>query len=771
MMKRTAFLLLVLAIAIPASAATYTWQGGAGAWGDNNWDVDGTPNQANPGTTVTGHDLIISDTGVGQISRGGQLVWSTGSSLVMMGGTFAINSNSTTKSALNTINGAMVDLSGSSILNLTVNGTNRCVGADGGYWTLSDSAQVTVDTIFDLKATSANSTLTLTGTSGVTVGGKFGLYNNTAVSMAVGTTFEADVIKFETSAAANAMFTMAGGTVVLNNANPLQTPSLGTGNSPSNRVNFTGTAGSVNATATSDGGTNFTDKTAFFALDGVLNSNYGTRHHGKVITRLTDWDDTGSAGTGDAGTVASDGIVETLVFSVATVDTYSYIDADGDDWWGGAGWSLNGGATGSLNPDLALATGNTIKVVINEGTWLQRSSGFTLKGGNLLEISNAGSAFVTKNSTANITAEDATITVTSGGTLKTQSGGEIKATSEWGTISFTDATSTGNGVQSLTGGTITYATSTGTHGFLEVDGDSTFDIGTGNVFTLAGKANSIRNSTGGVFNFTGTSSRITGADNTVAEFNAEIAAGNFAIDGTAVTSSDTVVAGRKVVARDINAVTTLYLQRTNDWTGGNGNWDTPGSWSATEAPITTATMDAWDVSIANGSTVTVPTGALDVTNGSDLSLSGDSRLEVSGSGMTITDGTVSLASASMNIQFVTMNDGSLLSLDDGASVEFRGAGSPINLNGNGFIDFIGDATIVLLNNDDASYIQGRIIAGGGIRINGTQLATWDEAVDGMQFNIDTTGGQTELSLVAIPEPATMSLLALGGIAMLRRRKK
>ena len=558
MMKRTAFLLLVLAIAIPASAATYTWQGGAGTWGTYNWDLDGTPNQrpstANP-VTFTDTGFIINDTGAGQLVRTGQIVLSTDSSLTMTGGNFVINSNSTSRTALNTINGATVALSGSSILNLTVNGTNRCVGADGGYWTLSDSAQLTVDTIFDLKALSGNSSLTLLDTPSVVIGGKLSVRTDTSVSVAAGAYLEADFIKFETSAAVNAMFTLAGGTVVLNNVNPLQTPSLGTGNSPSNRVNFTGTAGSVNATATSDGGTNFTDKISFFALDGVLNPGYGTRHHGKVITRLVDWDDTGSTGTGDAGTVASDGIVETLVFSVAAIDTYAYIDADGDGWWGGAGWSLNGGATGALNPDLALATGNTVKVVVAEGTWLKRSAGFTLKGGNLLEISNAGSAFVTQNSTANITAEDATITVTNSGTLKTQASGEIKATSEWGTISFTDAASSGNGVQSLTGGTITYATSTGTHTFLEVDAASTFTIGDGNTFTLSG-GDPLRGD--GVFNFSGTSSSIELTGTTFGD--PDFDATSFAIHGTALTAWDDVVEGYYFLFNDdVATATTLTL--------------------------------------------------------------------------------------------------------------------------------------------------------------------------------------------------------------------
>ena len=90
-MKWTTALLLVLAIALPASAATYTWQGGSGWWGDLNWDVDGTPNQANPGTTVTNHDLIINDSGAGLIGRGGQLTWSTGSSLVMTGGRMIVS--------------------------------------------------------------------------------------------------------------------------------------------------------------------------------------------------------------------------------------------------------------------------------------------------------------------------------------------------------------------------------------------------------------------------------------------------------------------------------------------------------------------------------------------------------------------------------------------------------------------------------------------------------------------------------------------------------
>lgn len=58
-----------------------------------------------------------------------------------------------------------------------------------------------------------------------------------------------------------------------------------------------------------------------------------------------------------------------------------------------------------------------------------------------------------------------------------------------------------------------------------------------------------------------------------------------------------------------------------------------------------------------------------------------------------------------------------------------------------------------------------------VSVNTTQVANYG-ALGGAQAQIDplTTSGSVEIVYTYVPEPATMSLLALGGLAMLRRRK-
>jgi len=72
--------------------------------------------------------------------------------------------------------------------------------------------------------------------------------------------------------------------------------------------------------------------------------------------------------------------------------------------------------------------------------------------------------------------------------------------------------------------------------------------------------------------------------------------------------------------------------------------------------------------------------------------------------------------------------------------------------------------------DGQDFILGTGLSLDGDKVLGTGglSGTW---MDGTSWTVNITLHDAGATILAIPEPATLSLLALGGLAMLRRRSK
>ena len=120
-----------------------------------------------------------------------------------------------------------------------------------------------------------------------------------------------------------------------------------------------------------------------------------------------------------------------------------------------------------------------------------------------------------------------------------------------------------------------------------------------------------------------------------------------------------------------------------------------------------------------------------------------------------------------------------LSSDATLNFELDGADQTVGSGVNDLIDSVTDLTLdgtlnVSALASFASASQGdtwRLINySGSLTDNGLVLGTMPTAPAGLSFIIDTaTAGEVNLTLV--PEPASMSLLALGAVALLRRRRQ
>ena len=106
---------------------------------------------------------------------------------------------------------------------------------------------------------------------------------------------------------------------------------------------------------------------------------------------------------------------------------------------------------------------------------------------------------------------------------------------------------------------------------------------------------------------------------------------------------------------------------------------------------------------------------------------------------------------------ITINDGSTMIITGAWADSFIIDGNSLGTNAGAYIDLVGSGTLKVSTSLTASYIDQSIQGDGTLGNWEVNAGTGDDAA----YNIYT----------AVPEPTSMSLLALGGLALLRRRRR
>ena len=258
----------LVALVAPLGASTVAWQGGDGDWTDANWDIDAVANQsiATPPSTHTGDDFVFELGGT-----------------VTSDGRPAVDGGSWTQSA------GTVDLTG---------GGNRS-GASFGHG--GTPTRVNLSGTAVLRASGSGSagtalsgragTMSLAGSASVEVLNKnLEIQDGFSLTLEDSAAITAPFIDFSTASASAAFLSLNSGTITLTDSNPLQTPALG-GSAPSNRINFTGPAGSASIVHSdnSDGTKNLAAKLAagFFCIDGTVVTDTSTFVGGRKLDILS----------------------------------------------------------------------------------------------------------------------------------------------------------------------------------------------------------------------------------------------------------------------------------------------------------------------------------------------------------------------------------------------------------------------------------------------------------------------------------------------------
>ena len=146
--------------------------------------------------------------------------------------------------------------------------------------------------------------------------------------------------------------------------------------------------------------------------------------------------------------------------------------------------------------------------------------------------------------------------------------------------------------------------------------------------------------------------------------------------------------------------------------------------------------------------VTVDGSGSTWTNNSSLDVGylGNGTLDITNGGLVIVAGILSIDPNGGDDSFVNMSTGGMLALIDSSWASG---------------DNLGDFLDLIRGNDAINYWDG---------------SAWAD-ITGGTYGVDytlehlTTGDLAGYTMLAVPEPATLSLLALGGLAILRRRKR
>ncbi len=232
--------------------------------------------------------------------------------------------------------------------------------------------------------------------------------------------------------------------------------------------------------------------------------------------------------------------------------------------------------------------------------------------------------------------------------------------------------------------------------------------------------------------------------------------------------------------------------------------------SSLDVALTSGNLSALNTGFAGGS------GASIVFNDANVSFtsSGSSGRTIqlkNDATMTITDSTVSI-SALGNKDWLEVKDTSVVtvtnSIINSGTVKLDGTAPSALLFESGTITLIEDNALrssasfngqfdwtgvagagslvhTVLGSDETKHLAGRV-ALGMFAIDGTQIApttVYDGSnvaalnaelatlpVGGRYFEITDTGSQQSLALVNVPEPASLALMGLGGLAMFRGRR-